>query len=293
MDVLKIEKLRKEYSSGFTLQNVSFSLEQGCIMGLIGENGAGKTTTLKLMLNLLKRDGGNAFFFGKEILSYEKEIKSRIGVVLDECCFHNGMLPKDISWFMKDIYPEWQEKLFYDYLDRLAIPVNKRISEYSKGMKVKLNIACALAHSPKLLILDEPTSGLDPLVRNKLLDIFHEYIMDGEHSVLLSTHITEDLEKSADYITFLHEGRFVFQREKDDLLDSHGLLKCSKADLEKVERSLLTGIRVTEFGAEAMVTDVASFRRRYPRLAVDHIRLDEIMLYYSSPSVGRKGEGAQ
>lgn len=277
--VLVLKDVCKSYP-GFTLDHVSFQVPRGSIMGFIGENGAGKTTTIKLILNEIKRQGGNISVFGLDNQKDERKIKEQIGVVLDEGFFFMDMTPKDIAKVMRSIYRFWEDSLYSRYLREFQLPENKTIKEYSKGMKMKLSIATALAHRPRLLILDEATSGLDPVMRSEILDIFLDFIQDEDHSILLSSHITSDLEQIADYITFLHQGKVVFSCSKDDLLQQYGVMKCSAADYEKLDRSDIVGSRQNRFGWEVLVSDQKRCRRKYPHIVIDPTTLDEIMLYY-------------
>ncbi len=228
---LEVQDLTKRYdASEFSLDHLNFKVPYGSVMGLIGENGAGKTTTLKLILNLMRRDAGTIKLFGLDNIRDEGAIKQQIGVVFDENHFHELFSPADIAKILRSLYQKWDDNLFQQYLRRFQLPADKPIKTYSRGMKVKLSIASALAHHPKLLLLDEPTSGLDPVVRDEILSIFFDFIQDEEHTILISSHITGDLEKIADYVTFLHQGRLVFSGVKDDLLDSHGIVKCNASE---------------------------------------------------------------
>ena len=264
---------------GFALKDVSFTLPGGCIMGLIGENGAGKTTTLKCLLGLLRRDGGDISLLGCDPWDQPRRAKAEVGAVLDDCFFHDSLRLKDISAILSPVFPSWDEGLFRDYLDKFQLSWKKTVKEFSRGMKMKLAIAAAFAAKPRLLILDEATSGLDPVVRDEILDEFLEFIQDEDHAILISSHITSDLEKAADYITYLHNGRVVVSGAKDELLDTYGKLVCSKTDLERVDQSLLAGKRVGQFGCEALVKDRHTFARRYPALTVDPVTLEDIMVF--------------
>lgn len=278
---LDVQNLTKHYDNkGFVLDHLSFQVPYGSVMGLIGENGAGKTTALKLILNLLRRDEGTVTLFGLDNVRDEEAIKQQIGVVFDKNHFHELFTPGDLAKVMKDLYQNWDDALFTHYLEVFHLPQEKQIKAYSRGMKVKLSIACALAHHPKLLLLDEPTSGVDPIVRDEILSIFFDFIQDDEHTILMSSHITGDLEKLADYITFVHQGKLVFSGVKDDLLDRHGILKCSAAQLDRVDPKWIVTRRAGAFGCEALVNDKAAVRRRYPELLVDNASLEEIMLFY-------------
>ena len=207
-NILEVKNLNKRYKE-FELKNINLSLPHGMIMGLIGENGAGKTTTIKSILNLIRIDSGEIKIFGLDLGKDEKEIKENVGVVLDDSFLSEYLTGKDINKIMKKIYKNWDEELFFKYLKEFNLPIDKISKEFSSGMKMKLKIAVALSHKPKLLILDEPTSGLDPVARNEILDIFQDFIENGENSILVSSHITSDLEHVADYITFINNGEIV------------------------------------------------------------------------------------
>ncbi len=275
-NILEIRNLSKSYQ-GFQLQNINIELPKGCIMGVVGENGAGKSTLIKLILNLIERDSGGVRIFGNDNRTHEKEIKEKLGVVLDESSFPENMTTKDISSVMKNIYKTWDEKLFRKYLARFSLPESKKIKDYSKGMKMKLSIVTALAHHPALLILDEPTSGLDPMVREEILDLFLEFIQDEEKSILVSSHIISDLEKTADYIAFIHKGRLMFSESKDHLLDSYGILKCTHAQFEEIQRDAVIGIRKNKFGVEALVNK----GKLRGNLLIDPAGIEDIMLFHS------------
>ncbi|MBR1984614.1 MAG: ABC transporter ATP-binding protein, partial [Clostridia bacterium] len=193
-NIIEVSNLIKKYDSNFQLGKIDIEIPSGCIIGLIGENGAGKTTFIKSLLNIISIGNAKIKIFGKDINKYESEIKEEIGVVLDNMFFPEILTTADVNTIMKEAYKKWDEDLFYKYLEDFSIPKNQKIKILSKGMRKKLEIATALSHKPKLLILDEPTSGLDPVVRNEILDIFMNFIQDEEHSIILSTHITSDLE---------------------------------------------------------------------------------------------------
>ncbi len=276
-NAIAITGLTKKYQL-FTLDKVSFHVPGGAIVGLIGENGAGKSTTLKCILNLIRRDSGEVAVLGRDPAHDEGAGKEDVGVVLDECPFHDLLTAEMVGKTLSKVYLKWDKDLYNQLLKRFDLPKNLFLKEFSKGMKMKLSIAAALSHHPKLLILDEPTSGLDPVVREEILDEFLAFIKDEDHSILLSSHITGDLEKVADYIVYLHKGQAALQGEKDELLETYGRLACSRADLERVDKTLLAGIRENQFGCEALVKDRREFARRYPDLPVDRVSLDEIMV---------------
>ena len=279
-DLIKIDHLRKDYGS-FQLRDVSFTVPEGCIMGLIGENGAGKTTVIKLLLNILRRDGGTVTIFGKDNLASEREIKEETGVVFDECYFHGDLFPADLGKILSAAYRSWDGGLYRRLLDDFEIPVKKSVKELSKGMKMKLQIAGALSHHPRLLILDEATSGLDPVVRSEILDLLLDFIQEEGNSALFSSHITSDLEHVADYITFLHRGELVFSRSKDDLIYQYGIARCGASEFEKLDRRHVIRYRKSGYGVEALVSHREAVRRSRPDLVVDRATLEDIMVLYS------------
>jgi len=276
---IEVSDLSKKFD-GFQLKRVNITLPKGSIMGFIGENGAGKTTTIKLMLNQLNSDSGTIRILGLDHREDEKKIKNEIGVVFDESYFHDNIKPKHISKIMGRIYTQWDEKLFYDYLDQFKLSADKITKNLSRGMKMKLSIATALSHHPKLLILDEATSGLDPVVRNEILDMFLEFIQDEDHSILFSSHITGDLEKVADYVTFLHEGEIIFSESKDELLYDYGLLLCGAEDFKTVDKGDIIGHRENRFGHEVLVKNKEQMKQKYKGLTIDPVTIEEIMLFY-------------
>ena len=278
MNALEVSHLTKKYRS-FTLDDVSFTLPGGTILGLIGENGAGKSTTIKCILNLVRRDGGDISVFGLDAVRNEQEVKAITGVVLDETTFHDGLSAPQVGKILSRLYPSWDMELYRDYLDKFGLTENKQVKAYSKGMKMKLSIAAAFAVRPRLLVLDEATSGLDPVVRDEILDELLSFISDEDHAVLLSSHITSDLEKAADYIVYLHKGRVAVSGAKDELLDTYGRLACTRAELEGIDPALLAGKRVSQFGCEALVKDRHALARRYPGLTADPATLEDIMVF--------------
>ena len=277
-NALEVSHLTKDYGS-FKLDDVSFTVPGGTIMGLIGENGAGKSTTIKCILNLVRRDGGEIQVLGLDNLRDEQAVKAQVGVVLDETTFHDGLTAPQVGKILAKLYPNWDMALYQRYLDKFGLAGKKPVKTFSKGMKMKLSIAAALAHRPRILILDEATSGLDPVVRDEILDEFLDFIQDEEHAILLSSHITSDLEKVADYVTYLHRGKVAVSGAKDELLDTYGRLVCARADLAQVDPALLVGVRTGQFGCEALVRDKHAFVRFYPGLTVDPVTLEDIMVF--------------
>ena len=249
MNALEIRSLQK-HRKGFSLDGINLTLPAGCIMGLIGENGAGKTTTIKLMLDMIRKDGGTVRILGKDSAEISKE---DIGVVLDEVGLPTCLTACQVDKIMSKAYTQWSSDEFFAYLKRLSVPENKAFSALSRGMKMKLGIACALSHKAKLLILDEATSGLDPAGRDEVIDILLDFTRDEEHSVLISSHIVSDLEKICDYIAFLHKGRLMLCEEKDRLYEQYGIIRCDEKTLSAIEPSAVIGKRVSAFGVEAIV----------------------------------------
>ncbi len=276
-NAIEVKGLTKKYQL-FKLDDVSFTVPGGTIVGLIGENGAGKSTTLKCILNLIRRDGGEITLLEKDNVKDERLVKEDIGVVLDETGFHDTLTADMVGNVLSRIYQKWDKNLYQELLKRYDLPRNLFLKEFSKGMRMKLAIAAALAHHPRLLILDEPTSGLDPVVRDEILDEFFAFIKDEDHAILMSSHITTDLEKVADSIIYLHKGKVLLQGEKDLLLERYGKLLCSKEQLRGVDKALLGGVRENQFGCEALVKDRSELKRRYPGLTVDPVSLDDIMV---------------
>ena len=278
-DSLEVKNLCKKYSE-FELKNINLKLPKGMIMGLIGENGAGKTTTIKSILNLINIDNGEIKIFGLNIKENEKKIKEDIGVVLDDAFFSEYLNPADINKIMNKIYKNWDENLYYRYLEDFKLPKNKISKEFSSGMKMKLKIAVALSHHPKLLILDEPTSGLDPVARSEILDIFQDFIQNEENSIFVSSHITSDLEHIADYITFINNGEIVLSKTRDELLEKYGIVKCSKSEFEKIDKNDYVKFKVNRYEYDVLVEDKAKFRSKYEFKIIDKPTLDDIMLIY-------------
>lgn len=278
-NAIEISNLRKCYD-GFTLDNISFNVPRGSIMGFIGQNGAGKSTTMKALLNIIKTDGGSIKLLGMDHIRDERIIKESVAAVFDECPFHDSFKSKQINIMFKGMYKNWDEKRFYDYLERFHLPQKKKIGEFSKGMKMKMQIAAALSHGAKLLIMDEPTTGLDPVVRNEILDIFREYLNDENNSILLSSHITSDLDKIADCVTFIDNGKILLTGYKDDILESHGLMKCSKEDYEEIDREDIVSARINEYSVDIMVSDREKMREKYSGIIIEKTNLEEIMLFY-------------
>ena len=276
--ILEVKDLTKQYD-GFTLDHVSFTVPGGCIMGLIGENGAGKSTTIKAILDLIHKDEGKVTFWGKD-LAQAPEMKEDIGVVFDGISFYETLTPARVGRILSEAYKNWDDNLYKEYLQRFSLPADKEIKGLSKGMKAKLSIAAALGHRPKFLILDEATSGLDPVMRDDMLDVFLEFVQDEEHGILMSSHITTDLEKVADYITFIHEGRVLFTRPKDELRYQWGIVRCGAAAFGRMDPAGMLAWRKEAYQYDVLVPDKEAARRRYKDAVVDDATIDDILLLY-------------
>ncbi len=279
-NAIEIKNVTKKYD-GFTLDSISFDVPRGSIMGFIGQNGAGKTTTIRSLLNITAIDSGEITMLGMDHIKDEFAIKERIAVVFDEMPFHDIFTARELARIFAGIYPQWSDARFTQYLERFQLPQKKKVGQFSKGMKMKLQIACALSHGAELLVMDEATTGLDPVVRAEILDIFLEFLQDEGHSILMSSHITSDLEKIADSVTFIDKGKIMLSGYKDEILEHHGVLKCSKADYQNIAQEDFVSARLTDFGAELMVPDRASDARKYSGLLIEPTTLEDIMVYYT------------
>ena len=278
-NVIELKNVTKDYGD-FKLDQISFSVPEGTICGFIGQNGAGKTTTIKAILDAISVDAGEIFVFGQNVKEDSAGLREDIGVVFDEMGFHEFMTGKDINIMMKNIYKNWNEDTFFEYLRRFSLPLKKPCGDFSRGMRMKLQIAVALSHKARLLIMDEPTSGLDPIVRNEMLQIFQEYVIEEDHTILLSSHITGDLEKLADEVVFINGGRIVLSGNKDDILEKHGLIKCKKEKVREISEEFVVFSELETFGAAVLVNDRKACTRLYPDMIVEPASLEEIMLFY-------------
>ncbi len=278
-NILEIKNLRKEYKD-FTLDNISFNLPKGFIMGFIGPNGAGKSTTIKLIMNLVKKNDGEIKVFGLDNVKYEKDIKQKIGFVYDENYFYEELNLMEMKKIISPFYKNWDNKIFNQYMTDFNLPVKKKIKELSKGMKMKYSLAIALSHSAELIIMDEPTSGLDPVFRSEMLDILCSIIQDENKGILFSTHITTDLEKVADYITFLNKGKIIFSDAKDDILENYSIVKGDKSLLDADTKKEFIGIRENSFGFEALTKNTEKIKRLFKNNSlIEKATLEDIMVY--------------
>lgn len=274
MNALEIHNLSKSFP-GFSLENLTLALPSGCILGLIGENGAGKSTTIKLILNMLRKDSGSVTILGRDNQENIQLTKEDVGVVLDEVGIPECLNARQVGKVMASIFRNWRSEIYDDYLKSLSIPEKKPFKEFSRGMKMKLGIAIALSHDPKLLILDEATNGLDPVVRDEVVELFRSFAAAEDHAVLISSHIVSDLEKLCDYIAFLHNGKLLLFEEKDRLLEEYGLLLGTPEQLAQLPGGAVVSQKVSPYGVEALV-----LREAVPAgWQVSPINIEELFLF--------------
>lgn len=286
-DLINAHGLTKRYNGIAVLDNVSLHVPSGCVTGLIGVNGAGKTTVIRALMGLMELDSGEVIAFGEPFGPHADDetahrLKKRIGIVFDTCPFIGDLLVKTAGTLMRSSYPSWDRKRFADLLDRFALDPKKKIRDLSRGMGMKLQLACALAHDPDLLILDEATAGLDPMARDDILEILRDFMGDGSRGILISSHITTDLEKIADRIVCIDQGRIAFDMEKDEITDMAGIAHCREAEFESVRESNLIApgklrwIR-RPMSVDVLVPDRFAFMRRFPAIVCDHATIDDYL----------------
>lgn len=275
-----MKEVMKKYGDKFQLGPVSLSIPSGIIVGIIGSNGAGKTTLLKSILNLLKVEG-EIKIFGKEHDKEENLIKKDIGVVLDNMFFPEILTPNDIIKIMSSIYENWDTPQFMKYLQDFHLPLHKPIKDLSKGTRKKLEIVTALAHHPKLLILDEPTSGLDPVVRNEVVDLFLDFIQDEEHTILLSTHITSDLEHIADSIVFIEDGQIIFHKTRDEVMEGYSILRCDAKQFKTLPKDNLVRYKKNKYGYDVLISSQNIKKFPYKDCVIDKVTLEELMVLWT------------
>ena len=278
-NILELHQVSKAYpKSAFALEKVTFSLPYGAILGFVGENGAGKTTTISCIMNTIKKDGGTVKLFGKEMRDADTALREKIGVVYDGDNFPAYWNAKQVSEVMSGLYRQWDDALFRKYLEDFRLPAKQKIKGYSRGMAMKLAIAAALAHHPQLLILDEATGGLDPVMRDEMLDVFLDFVQEENHSILLSSHITSDLEKIADYIAFIHNGKLVMTAKKDDLMYQYAVMRCKESQFLALDPGDILAYRKRDLQIDVLVASGKDAQRKYKDVVIDHVSVDEIML---------------
>ena len=282
-NVLEINNITKDFKK-FKIDNISFNLPKGYIMGFIGANGAGKTSTIKLILNMIRKDSGTIKVFGLDNVDNEASIKEQIGVVFDECYYLEDWTLKDVERSISMFYNNWNSETYEKYLKEFNLDKSKKVKDLSRGMRMKLMIAVAFSHDAKLLILDEPTSGLDPVAREEFLDILRAYIEDEEKSVIFSSHITSDIEKVADYITYIKNGKILFTGEKDELIEKYCVIKGGKTDITESQKKEIVGLRMHSGGFEGLIElkKVVGFSSN---VITEKASLDDIMIYMNKEAI--------
>lgn len=276
---LSVKNLTKNYED-FVLDTISFDIPEGSIVGLVGQNGTGKSTTIKAILELIQKDNGTVRFFDKVDQELNNAIRDQLGVVFDGSNFPESLTSQQLDGIFRNIYDKWESQLYFENLKKLELPKNKKIKEFSKGMKMKLSIAVAFSHHSKLLILDEATSGLDPIIRDEVLDEFLEFVNHSGGSILVSSHITSDLEKVADYIVFIHQGKVVFRKSKKELHNDYGLITFNEVDFQEIDKADILFYRKKEDRWQVLISDRETIQRNYPELIIEHPTIDEIMFFY-------------
>lgn len=278
-NILEVQQISKSFpKTNFVLDKVSFSIPYGAIMGFVGENGAGKTTTIGCILNTISPDSGTIKLFGKELSDADTELRENIGVVYDGDNFPAYWTAEQLAHVMQGLYKKWDNALFHKYLEDFRLLPKQKIKHYSRGMTMKLAVAAALSHHPQLLILDEATSGLDPIMRDDMLDVFLDFVQEETHSILLSSHITTDLEKVADYITFIHNGKLIMTATKNDLVYNFAVMRCKESQFLELDPSDVIAYRKRDFQTDVLVANGKEAERKYRGSVVDHVSVDEIML---------------
>lgn len=277
--ILEVTGLNKSYGD-FSLSDVSFTLEEDCITGFIGINGAGKTTTIRTILGLVTRASGTIKFFGKDMNKYEQELKDRIGIVLDDGGFYDELSMAEMTSIISPAYSRWSEQDYKTFMERFSLNPRQKIATLSKGMRMKYSLTLALSHQADLLIMDEPTSGLDPLIRSQLMEILKDYMKQGGKGVFFSTHITSDLDKVADMLILINNGRILFEEEKDILIDTHRLVKGDIKDLTDETRNLFLNIQETEFGFSGITNQLSKVQKNLHDILIERATIEDIMLGY-------------
>ncbi len=272
---IEVRNVSRSYPQ-FALKNISFNVPCGSVVGFIGENGAGKSTTIRAILGLLKKGEGSITVLGEDANELSPATKEKIGVVFDGLTFPENLTVKQLDKVMRGIYKTWDSKKFFGFMTRFELPLDKKFKSFSRGMVMRLSIAAALSHDVQLLVLDEPTSGLDPVMRSDILDIFLEFMQDETHSILISTHITSDLDHIADYICFIHKGEIVFTEERNEMMERHRILKCTDEQLAAIDKGDIIGVRKGRFQNEVL-TCAAD---KYPDIPADAPTIEEIMVFY-------------
>ena len=285
-NILEANGLVKRYPT-FTLDSISFSLPEGCVTGFIGANGAGKTTTIRSILNLAHKESGTIKIFGLDVDKHEREIKDRLGIIMDGSYFYDNLSMEDMKSIIAPAYSKWSDVEYRTYMEKFDLDPKQKISTLSGGMKMKFALVLALSHQAEFLIMDEPTSGLDPLVRRQFLEIIMDYMKNGGKGVFFSTHITSDLDKVADVLILIDGGKIVFQQSKDELLDTFRIVKGSVALLNDRNKRLIRNLKISTYGFSALTDRIADVKKEMPGVLFEKASIEDIMLAY----VGGKSDG--
>ncbi|MEK4093591.1 MULTISPECIES: ABC transporter ATP-binding protein [unclassified Viridibacillus] len=278
-NVVELKNVTKQFKE-FSVNNINLQVKQGFVTGFIGANGAGKSTTIKMMMNLLKPDTGEIKLFGLDYKTHEKAIKERIGFVYDGNIFFEGLNIKDIKRIVAPAYKQWDDTLFYQYVEQFKLPLNKAIKTFSKGMQMKASLAIALSHHAELIIMDEPTAGLDPIFRRELLDLLQELMIEGNRTIFFSTHITTDLDRIADYIAFMHNGELVFNQSIHDVAENYALVKGGTDLLDRDTEKDFVHIHRSSTGFEALTNNIKEVKNTFgDTVVIERPSLEDIMYY--------------
>ncbi|MDI6535035.1 ABC transporter ATP-binding protein (plasmid) [Bacillus mycoides] len=278
-NVVELKNVTKKFKD-FSVENIDLQVKQGFVTGFIGANGAGKSTTIKMMMNLLKPDAGEVKLFGLDYKTHEKAIKERIGFVYDGNVFFEGLNLKDIKRIVAPAYKHWDDTLFYRYIEQFELPLNKAIKTFSKGMQMKTSLAIALSHHAELIIMDEPTAGLDPIFRRELLDLLQESMIDGNRTIFFSTHITTDLDRIADYITFMQNGELVFNQSIHDVVENYALVKGGVDLLDRDTERAFVHVHRASTGFEALTDNIKEVKNTFGEtVVIERASLEDIMYY--------------
>lgn len=278
-NAIVVKGLSKEYKD-FKLDHISLDIPNGSIVGLIGENGAGKSTFIQAILGLIQSDYENISIFGKDLKMNGRSIREDIAVIFDETHYNLNFTPMFISKILSKVYSSWDQEKYNEYLERFQLPSKKKLKDFSKGMKMKMEFAIAFSHDPKILILDEATSGLDPIFRDEILDLLREYTEDENHTVLMSSHITSDLDKIADYIAYIHQGQLIFVKTYEDIHENYGIISCGKEVFESLNQDDIVSYRKEEYGYKVMIKNRIELQKIFKDLEVEKASIEDVMLYY-------------
>ena len=279
-NVVELKNVTKKFKD-FSVKNIDLQVKQGFVTGFIGANGAGKSTTIKMMMNLLRPDVGEIKLFGLDYKKHEKEIKERIGFVYDGNVFFEGLNLKDIKRIVAPAYKDWDDTLFYQYVEKFELPLNKAMKTFSKGMQMKASLAIALSHHAELIIMDEPTAGLDPIFRRELLDLLQELMIDGNRTIFFSTHITTDLDRIADYIAFMQSGELVFNQSIHDVAENYALVKGGLDLLDRDTEKAFVHVHRASTGFEALTDNIKAVKNTFgDTVVIERASLEDIMYYF-------------